>query len=181
MCASITLDLEFLFVAFRGFGGPQGLLGSETIVEHVAAQLKMDPLIVRRLNMYKEGEPTHFGQPLERWNIPRMTEEILKSSEFFERQKSVEKFNQENIYRKRGICFLPTKFGIAFTAKFLNQAGALVHVYKDGSVLVNHGGTMKGEIQFFQDHDDFRICFRYGNGTRVAYKDDFSCCRSVEM
>lgn len=162
----------FIIVAFRGFGGPQGLFGSETIVEHVAAQLKMDPLVIRRLNMYKEGDVTHFGQALERWHIPRMTDEILQSSQFIERQKTVEQFNQENIYRKRGICFLPTKFGIAFTAKFLNQAGALVHVYKDGSVLVSHGGESNHNI-FFRS---LLSLFRYRNGPRITYKDDFSCC-----
>ena len=91
--------------------------------------------------MYKEGDITHFGQALERWNIPRLMDEILKSSDFSQRQKNIEEFNQLNTYRKRGITILPTKFGIAFTAKFLNQAGALVHIYKDGSVLISHGGT----------------------------------------
>ena len=141
-------DLVPFIVAFRGFGGPQGLFGSETIVEHVAAHLQMDSLVIRQLNMYKEGDATHFGQKLERWHIPRMTDELLRSSQFSERQKAVEQFNGENIFRKRGICFLPTKFGIAFTAKFLNQAGALVHVYKDGSVLVSHGGKSKQRLSF---------------------------------
>ena len=140
----------FPSVAFRGFGGPQGLLGSETIVEHVASHLNMDPLVIRQLNMYQEGDATHFGQKLERWHIPRMTEELLRSSHFDERRKAIEQFNQENTFRKRGICFLPTKFGIAFTAKFLNQAGALVHVYKDGSVIVSHGG--KSMKRLFFDH-----------------------------
>ncbi|CAF0826619.1 unnamed protein product [Adineta ricciae] len=131
--------------AFRGFGGPQGLFGCETIVEHVAAYLKHDPLTIRRLNMYNEGDTTHFGQPLERWNIPRLMDELLVSSDFQQRRKAVGEFNQSSTYRKRGITILPTKFGIAFTAKFLNQAGALVHVYKDGSVLVSHGGTEMGQ------------------------------------
>ena len=126
--------------AFRGFGGPQGLFGCETIVDHIATYLKVDPLVIRRLNMYKEGAVTHFGQPLERWNIPRLLDELLKTSDYVQRQKSVIEFNQAHTYRKRGITILPTKFGIAFTAKFLNQAAALVHVYKDGSVLVSHGG-----------------------------------------
>lgn len=130
----------FIHLAFRGFGGPQGLLGSETIIEHVAAHLKTDPLTIRRLNLYKEGEQTHFGQALENWHIPRMLDQIVESSQYYERQLHIQKFNDANNFRKRGICVLPTKFGIAFTAKFLNQAGALVHVYKDGSVLVSHGG-----------------------------------------
>ncbi|CAF2816169.1 unnamed protein product [Rotaria sp. Silwood2] len=131
--------------AFRGFGGPQGLFGCETIVDHIATYLKLDPLIIRRLNMYKEGDLTHFGQPLERWNIPRLMDELVKSSDFIQRQKSIEEFNKLNTYRKRGITILPTKFGIAFTSKFLNQAAALVHIYKDGSVLVSHGGTEMGQ------------------------------------
>ena len=90
--------------------------------------------------MYKEGDLTHFNQTLERWNVPRLMDELLKSSNFYQRQKDVEEFNKLNTYRKRGITILPTKFGIAFTAKFLNQAGALVHIYKDGSVLISHGG-----------------------------------------
>lgn len=97
-------------------------------------------MAIRRLNTYKEGEPTHFGQPLERWNIPRLMDELIKSSDYHQRQKNVEEFNRINTYRKRGITILPTKFGIAFTAKFLNQAAALVHVYKDGSILLSHGG-----------------------------------------
>jgi xanthine dehydrogenase/oxidase len=95
------------------------------MVEHVATYLKVDPLVIRRLNMYKEGDITYFGQPLERWNIPRLMDELIKSSDFIQRQKDIEAFNKLNTYRKRGIAILPTKFGIAFTAKFLNQAGAL--------------------------------------------------------
>ncbi|CAF1623452.1 unnamed protein product [Rotaria magnacalcarata] len=131
--------------AFRGFGGPQGLFGCETIVDHIATYLKLDPVAIRRLNMYKEGDITHFGQPLERWHIPRLMDELTKSSDYVQRQKSIEDFNKLHTYRKRGICMMPTKFGIAFTAKFLNQAGALVLVYKDGSVLISHGGTEMGQ------------------------------------
>ena len=131
--------------AFRGFGGPQALFECETIVEHVAAYLKLDPVTVRLRNLYQEGDLTHFAQPLERWHIPRLMEELIKSSDFIERQKLVQEFNKSNTYRKRGLSILPTKFGIAFTAKFFNQAGALVHIYKDGSVLLTHGGTEMGQ------------------------------------
>ena len=127
--------------AFRGFGGPQGLFGCETVVEHVAHYLKLDPSIVRHLNLYQEGDLTHFSQPLERWNIPRILDELQISSSFLQRQKRVEEFNELHAYRKRGICLLPTKYGIAFTAKFLHQAAALIHIYKDGSVLLSHGGN----------------------------------------
>jgi len=132
----------YSILAFRGFGGPQALLACETIVEHVAAHLKLDPFVVRRFNLYQEGDLTHFVQPLERWNIPRLMDELIKSSDFIQRQKAVEEFNRSNTYRKRGLTILPTKFGIAFTAKFFNQAGALVHIYKDGSVLLTHGGSV---------------------------------------
>ncbi len=139
----IFIEIDYLLLAFRGFGGPQGLFGCETIVDHIANYLKIDPLVIRHLNMYKEGDITHFGQPLERWNIPRLMHELIKSSDYYQREKTIEEFNQLNTYRKRGITVLPTKFGIAFTAKFLNQAGALVHIYKDGSVLISHGGMKK--------------------------------------
>ncbi len=132
----------YSILAFRGFGGPQALLACETIVEHVAAHLKLDPFVIRRFNLYQEGDLTHFAQPLERWNIPRLMDELIKSSDFIQRQKAVEEFNRSNTYRKRGLAILPTKFGIAFTAKFFNQAGALVHIYKDGSVLLTHGGSV---------------------------------------
>ena len=83
---------------------------------------------------------THYGQALERWNVPRILDELVKSSDFIQRQKSVDEFNRANIYRKRGITIMPTKFGIGFIVQYLNQAGALVHIYKDGSVLLSHGG-----------------------------------------
>ena len=94
------MKIYYSILAFRGFGGPQGLFGCETIVEHVASHLKLDPLVIRRLNMYKEGDLTHFGQPLERWNIPRLMDELLKSSDFHQRQKTVQEFNQLHTYRK---------------------------------------------------------------------------------
>lgn len=127
-------------IAFRGYGGPQAILACETIVEHVAAYLKIDPFTIRRLNLFKEGDLTHYGQSLEKWNVPRILDELVISSDFIQRQKSVDQFNRANIYRKRGISIMPIKFGIGFEAQHLNQAGALVHVYKDGSVLLTHGG-----------------------------------------
>lgn len=172
----------FLIVAFRGFGGPQGLLGCETVIEHVATHLKMDPFAIRRLNMYKEGEITHFGQALERWHIPRLFDELVQSSDFVQRQKSVEEFNEKNTYRKRGITILPTKFGIAFTAKFLNQAGALVHVYKDGSVLISHGGRTTSSLT--NRHRFFSVAlslFRNRNGSRASHQNDLNRCRGVGL
>ncbi|CAF3610866.1 unnamed protein product [Rotaria sp. Silwood1] len=131
--------------AFRGFGCPQAIFACETIVEHVAAYLKLDSLIVRRLNLYQEGDLTHFGQALEHWHVPRILDELTQSSNFIWRQQTVDEFNRLNTYRKRGLSILPTKLGISFMAKYLNQAGALVHIYKDGSVLVTHGGVEMGQ------------------------------------
>jgi xanthine dehydrogenase/oxidase len=116
------------------------MLACETVVEHVAAYVKVDPLVIRRLNLYKEGDLTHYGQRLEQWNVPRLLDELVISSDFVQRQKSVEAFNRANNYRKRGLSIVPNKFIIGFAVPFLNQAGALVLIYKDGSVVVNHGG-----------------------------------------
>ncbi|CAF2520096.1 unnamed protein product [Rotaria sp. Silwood2] len=131
--------------AFRGFGGPQAMLACESIVEHVAAYLKCDPLAIRYLNLFKEGDTTHYGQILDQWNVPRILNELTKSSDFIQRQLDVGEFNRKNIYRKRGITMIPAMFGIGFTVGCLNQAGALVHVYKDGSVVISHGGVEFGQ------------------------------------
>jgi len=95
--------------------------------------------------MYKEGDKTHYGQTLDYCTVNRCWDECLKSSRYEERKEEVEEFNLNNRYKKRGISIVPTKFGIAFTALFLNQAGALVLVYRDGSVLISHGGTEMGQ------------------------------------
>lgn len=121
------------------------MLACETVVEHVAAYLKHNPYDIRCLNLFKEGDTTHYGQVLELWNVPRILDEITKSSDFIQRQTNVKEFNQQNKYRKRGISLIPNKFGIGFTVQYLNQAGALVHIYKDGSVLVSHGGVELGQ------------------------------------
>jgi xanthine dehydrogenase/oxidase len=104
-------------------------------------------LTIRRLNLYKEGDLTHYGQRLEQWNVPRLLDELVKSSDFIQRQKSVEEFNRANNYRKRGLAIVPNKFSIGFEVPFLNQAGALVLIYKDGSVVLSHGGISKGFIK----------------------------------
>ena len=135
----------FFFLAFRGFGGPQAQLACETIVEHVAAYLKRDPFLIRSINLFKEGDKTHYGQVLELWNIPRIFDELVQSSDFIRRQTLVKEFNDQNKYHKRGISLIPNKFGIGFAVQFLNQAGALVHIYKDGSVVLSHGGIELGQ------------------------------------
>eukprot|EP00054_Salpingoeca_dolichothecata_P024381 m.165933 g.165933 ORF g.165933 m.165933 type:complete len:1340 (-) comp24994_c0_seq1:150-4169(-) len=131
--------------AFRGFGGPQGMLFVENWISDVATTCGLPQEHVREINFYKQGDETHFGQVLEQFPIPRMWQELKAFSDYEKRQKEIEAFNQANRWRKRGLSMVPTKFGIAFTVTFLNQAGALVHVYTDGTVLVTHGGTEMGQ------------------------------------
>ena len=111
--------------AFRGFGGPQALLASETIIDHLASALGVAPNGFRRQNLYIEGDSTHFGQPLVNWNVPRCFDEVSESANLAARSAAVADFNSKNRYRKRGLSIVPTKFGIAFTAKFMNQVGPL--------------------------------------------------------
>jgi len=132
--------------AFRGFGGPQGLMVAEAYMTHLASALKMSPEELRIRNTYAfEGEKTHFRQLMEKCPLQRMWHELSESSDFAKRQAQIVEFNRQNRWRKRGIAQLPTKFGISFTATFMNQAGALVHIYLDGTVLLTHGGTEMGQ------------------------------------
>ncbi|PHH79027.1 hypothetical protein CDD80_5741 [Ophiocordyceps camponoti-rufipedis] len=131
--------------AFRGFGGPQGMFIAETYIEETAERLGMSPEKLRQINFYKDGATTHFNQPLEDWHVPLMYEQVRNESDYDERRKAVDAFNETHRWRKRGLALIPTKFGISFTALFLNQAGALVHIYHDGSILVAHGGTEMGQ------------------------------------
>lgn len=131
--------------AFRGFGGPQGMFIIETAMEEVADRLKIPVERLREINMYKSGEKTHFNQELKDWYVPLMWNQIREESDWERRKKEVAAFNEKSKWKKRGMALIPTKFGISFTALFLNQAGALVHIYHDGSVLVAHGGTEMGQ------------------------------------
>ncbi|ODM98964.1 Xanthine dehydrogenase/oxidase [Orchesella cincta] len=131
--------------AFRGFGGPQGMMFCENVMDQVADKLGMDSVKLRTLNMYKEGDRTHYNQSLTYCTLSRCWNECLENAGYEQRLAEVQAFNKENRWRKRGIAAIPTKFGIAFTALFLNQAGALVIVYRDGSVLMSHGGTEMGQ------------------------------------
>ncbi|KAI9024730.1 putative xanthine dehydrogenase HxA [Hyaloraphidium curvatum] len=131
--------------AFRGFGGPQGMFIAESYIEKIAHTLKMDVDRVREINLYTEGQRTPFHQQVLDWHIPRMIKECAAESDYVRRKAEVAAFNKTHRWRKRGICLVPTKFGLAFGIKFLNQAGALVHIYTDGSVLVAHGGTEMGQ------------------------------------
>ncbi|MGB8422880.1 xanthine dehydrogenase molybdopterin binding subunit [Paraburkholderia sp.] len=133
--------------AFRGFGGPQGALIVEVMVDSIARQLKCDPLDVRLANYYGIGErdTTPYGQRVEDNIIAPLTDQLLETSDYRARREAIAAFNATSPVLKRGLAFSPVKFGISFNVPFLNQAGALVHVYKDGSVLVNHGGTEMGQ------------------------------------
>ena len=131
--------------AFRGFGGPQGMFIGETYMEEIADHLGIPVERLREINMYKPHEITHFNQELKDWHVPLMYQQVLDGADYAERRKAVEQFNHEHKWKKRGLAIIPTKFGISFTAIFLNQAGALVHLYHDGSVLVAHGGTEMGQ------------------------------------
>ncbi|XP_036419585.1 xanthine dehydrogenase/oxidase isoform X2 [Colossoma macropomum] len=131
--------------AFRGFGGPQGMMVSESWISDVALCCGIPAEQVREINLYKQGECTPFNQCLEQFTIDRCWEECMNISDFHQRKARVELYNKQHRWTKRGLSIIPTKFGISFTAIFLNQAGALVHIYTDGSVLLTHGGTEMGQ------------------------------------
>src|ERR1019366_1355908 len=132
--------------AFRGFGGPQGMLVIEDILDRIARTLKLDPAVVRERNFYREGDVTHYGQPVkDASRMQRIWDQLKQSSDFNARREAIAEFNAANVHAKRGLAITPVKFGISFTATFYNQAGAVVLVYRDGSVQVNHGGTEMGQ------------------------------------
>ena len=137
--------------AFRGFGGPQGMLGTERVLTHVAHALGLDPLEVRRRNFYPEAgarvadRATPYGMEVTDFILGAMTDRLLRTSDFHARRDAVRAWNAANRTVKRGLAYSPVKFGISFTLTHLNQAGALVHVYRDGSVMLNHGGTEMGQ------------------------------------
>jgi xanthine dehydrogenase large subunit len=139
--------------AFRGFGGPQGMFGIETIIEQIANDIGKDPLDVRMLNIYQDpavsGNPatmvTQYGQTIADWVGDKVITQVASEAKYRERRDSINAFNKVNKRRKRGLALVPLKFGISFTATMLNQGGALLNIYMDGSVSVNHGGTEMGQ------------------------------------
>ncbi|MGJ8621720.1 MAG: xanthine dehydrogenase molybdopterin binding subunit [Yoonia sp.] len=173
--------------AFRGFGGPQGVLGIERVMDHIAADLKLDPALVRQRNYYaamvggglsapratrppedisarkKMGggvpyggphspkadvQTTPYHMPVTDFILHEMTERLIETSDYHARRAAIADWNADQAILKKGIAFSPVKFGISFTLTHLNQAGALVHVYQDGSVHMNHGGTEMGQGLF---------------------------------
>ncbi|KAJ2691326.1 hypothetical protein IWW39_000011 [Coemansia spiralis] len=131
--------------AFRSFGGCQGMFLSENMLCEVADRLILSVDHVREINLYQTGDVTPFSQKLDDWNVPQMWAQLKSKACYDERRQAVDEFNRQSTHRKRGLAMLPTKFGISFGVKHLNQGMALVHIYMDGSVLVAHGGTEMGQ------------------------------------
>ena len=136
--------------AFRGFGGPQGMFGIEVIVDEIARFLDVDPLAVRRCNFYgvNDRNVTQYKQVIEDNIIHELIDTLVDTSAYEDRVREIKAFNKAGSVLRRGIALTPVKFGISFTATHLNQAGALVHVYTDGTVHLNHGGTEMGQGLF---------------------------------
>jgi xanthine dehydrogenase large subunit len=136
--------------AFRGFGGPQGMFAIESVIDDIARHLQLDPLAVRQINFYGDshGEArntTHYGMKVEDNVIAPLVAQLAQDADYARRRDAIAAFNAASPVIKRGLALTPVKFGISFTATFYNQAGALVHVYNDGTVLVSHGGTEMGQ------------------------------------
>jgi xanthine dehydrogenase large subunit len=133
--------------AFRGFGGPQGMFAMETVLDDIARTLGRDPLDVRKANLYgtTDRNETPYGMRVEDNIAPSLIDELEHRANYRARRREIAAWNRESPIVKRGIALTPVKFGISFTATHYNQAGALVHVYRDGTVLLNHGGTEMGQ------------------------------------
>jgi len=147
--------------AFRGFGGPQGMLGIERVLDHIAHYLKEDALDIRRRNFYADmaaaprssarsenAQTTPYGMPVTDFILHQLTDQLAQTSQYTDRKAAIKTWNTQNPILKRGIALTPVKFGISFTLSHLNQAGALVHLYQDGSIRINHGGTEMGQGLF---------------------------------
>lgn len=132
--------------AYRGFGGPQGMIMAEAVMDDIARYLKKDPLEIRQLNLYKPGRDlTPYHQQVEQFIVTDMMQKLAETAQYDERRAAISKFNETSPIIKKGLAMTPVKFGISFTVQHLNQAGALVHVYSDGSIHLNHGGTEMGQ------------------------------------
>ena len=138
--------------AFRGFGGPQGILAAERIIEAVARATGKDPLLVRKLNFYgpRERALTPYHQPVEDFVLDQIVAELEQTSQYWQRRQAINQANQGADTLLHGLALTPVKFGISFTTSWLNQAGALLHIYRDGSVHLNHGGTEMGQGLFIK-------------------------------
>ena len=133
--------------AFRGFGGNQGMMAIENVIDNIARFLKKDPSEVRKINFYgqKERNITHYGMKINDNVIAEIFKNLIDKSNYKKRYQDIKNFNIKNKFKKKGIAVTPVKFGISFTTIHLNQAGALVHIYTDGSIYLNHGGIEMGQ------------------------------------
>lgn len=132
--------------AFRGFGGPKGMIAAESMMDDIARTVQRDPLDVRIDNLYGPGrDVTPYGQKLEQHMLRDMMQQLATDTDYYERRKSITEYNRNSDQFRKGLALTPVKFGISFTATHLNQAGALLHVYTDGSISINHGGTEMGQ------------------------------------
>lgn len=170
--------------AYRGFGGPQGLATAEHIIEHLATACQVPAERVKRDNMYKEGQSTHFGMILSeadsgKWNVPGMYDRLLIEGKVSDRRAEIEKFNSENRWLKRGLAILPTKFGIAFTGKSLGyqtQYGCMINSNQTFSQIHESRGCTRSPLY---RRNSTRLTWRYRNGPRTTYKDMSSCSSSL--
>ena len=131
--------------AFRGFGAPQGSFCIENIIDNIANYLKIDSHKIRNLNLYKKNNFTHFGMKIQDDDIRDIFNQLSISSNYKKRRKEIDKFNSSNKFIKKGLAITPAKYGISFTTTHLNQGGALVHIYTDGTIHLNHGGVEMGQ------------------------------------
>ncbi|MEI6894362.1 MAG: xanthine dehydrogenase molybdopterin binding subunit [Colwellia sp.] len=132
--------------AFRGFGGPQGMIMAELIMDDIARYLGKDPLTIRQANLYRLGRDiTPYKQKVDQHIIGDMMAQLEKKSHYWQRRASIKRFNEQSPFIKKGLAMTPVKFGISFTVQHLNQAGALLNIYSDGSIQINHGGTEMGQ------------------------------------
>ena len=150
--------------AFRGFGAPQGVITAERIIEEVAYSTGRPSLDVRKVNLYGGAgrNLTPYHQPVEDNIVPRLVGEIEERADYASRRRAVLDFNARGGILRRGIALTPVKFGVSFTATWMNQAGALVHVYRDGSIHLNHGGTEMGQGLFIKVASVVADCFQVG-------------------
>lgn len=133
--------------AYRGFGGPQGMMTIELVMDEIARHLGKDPLDIRKINLYGKDErnETHYHQKVEHNNLAELIDTLEETSDYQARRKTITEFNVNSPILKKGIALTPVKFGISFTVQHLNQAGALVHIYTDGTIHLSHGGTEMGQ------------------------------------
>ncbi|MEE9320893.1 MAG: xanthine dehydrogenase molybdopterin binding subunit [Granulosicoccus sp.] len=133
--------------AFRGFGGPQGMMAMEAVIDEIAFALGKEPLLIRQVNLYGDAprNVTPYHQEVRQFSVPEMMDSLLENADYAQRRQAIAAYNAASPVLKKGLALTPVKFGISFTVNHLNQAGALLHLYSDGSFQLNHGGTEMGQ------------------------------------